>query len=390
MGRRDTGLVVLLLVTIVLLAALAGATADPDDRGDPRASTWVRSGEGTAALYWTLQDLGIAARRRTRPFLDADSLRGVVAVLAPATPPTEEEAGALAEHVRGGGTLVYAASPYAAHGAVLDSLGLATRGLEGVAVWSGESRGARPGPHRWTEGVGAVDGFQRVFHDTSAALRAPGVETLLTVDGAPAAVTWRMGAGRVIALADARPLRNGQLRTGGAALLFARAAAEVARGDTVWFDEYHHGFGGGAGAMTGILRHGGRVLPTGLWVQLLLAGALLLWAAGRRFGAPLPPPPLRRRSPLEHVEALAGAYRQAGARRTARRLLLAGLARRLGRRTPADEAAAAEMLGRMARQSPVGRDAAAQLERDFNRGPDAELVSLARGVDRYLDEVRRP
>jgi hypothetical protein len=48
------------------------------------------------------------------------------------------------------------------------------------------------------------------------------------------------------------------------------------------------------------------------------------------------------------------------------------------------------MLDRMARQGPVGREAAAQLEKDFKRGGDAELVSLARGVDRYLDEVRRP
>lgn len=391
MGRRDTGLVVVLLLVIVLLAALAGTAADPDDRDDPRASTWVRSADGAAALYWTLQELGVPVRRRTGPFLDEDSLRGVVAVLAPYEPLSAEEANAVAEHVRGGGTLIYAPGEFEVRGPVLDTLGLAPRWLRGVAVWTDSGRTARPPrPHPWTEGVGAVRGFQRAFHDTSAVLRTPGVETLLAVDGAPAALTWRMGRGRVVALADARPLRNGQLRESGAAVVFARAAADVARGDTVWFDEYHHGFGGNAGLMGGMMRHADRVLPTGVWVQLLLAVALLLWAAGRRFGAPLQPPPLRRRSPLEHVEALAGAYRQAGARRTARRLLVAGLARRLGRRVPADEAAQAEMLGRMARQSPVGRDAAAQLEKDFKRGPDAELVSLARGVDRYLDEVRRP
>jgi hypothetical protein len=240
--------------------------------------------------------------------------------------------------------------------------------------------------------MGAVDGFQRVFADSSRALRTgAGVETLLSVEGEAAAVTWRVGRGRVVALADARPLTNGALRESGAALLFARVAADVARGDTLWFDEYHHGYTNQSGGMvSGMLRYAGRVLPRGLWMQLLLAAALLLWAAGRRFGAPLPPPAARRRSPLEHVEALAGAYRQAGARRTARRLLLAGLARRLGRRAPADDAAAKEMLERMARRAPVGRDAAAQLERDFNRGADADLVSLARGVDRYLDEVRRP
>lgn len=391
MGRRDTWLVVVLLLVIVALSALAGATADPDDRDDPRASTYVRSGEGAAALYWTLEALDVPVRRRTQPFLDEDSLRGAVAVLAPQSAPSAEEVGALAAHVRGGGTLLVVPNTYERDTPLMDSLGLTPVWLEGIPAWSDETHAARAHPHRWTEGLAQVGGFQRAFADSAALLRRPGTETLLTVDGLPAAVTWPLGEGRVIAIADARPLRNDRLRTSGAAVLFARAATDEAGGDTLWFDEYHHGFdGGGDGLVGGMLRHGGRVLPTGFWVQALVAVALLLWAAGRRFGAPLPPPPLRRRSPLEHVEALAGAYRQAGAKRTARRLLLAGLARRLGRRAPADDAAAAEMLGRMARQSPVGADAAAQLEKDFKRGPDAELVSLARGVDRYLDEVRRP
>ena len=391
MGRRDTGLVVLLLFVIILLAALAGITADPDDRDDPRASTWVRSGGGAAALYWTLQDLGIQTRRRTSPFLDADSLRGVVAIISPVVPVSEDEAGAVAEWIRGGGTLLYVPHPYETKSALLDTLGIRADWLRGVQVWSADTRDARPRPHRWTEGVATVKGFQRILRDTADVLRRADADTLLVVEGQLAGLTWRMGRGRVVAFSDPGPLRNSQLKESGAATLFARVAADAARGDTLWFDEYHQGFdGGGSGMVSGMARHAWRTLPRGLLLQLLVAGALLLWAAGRRFGAPLQPEPVRRRSPLEHVEALAGAYRQAGARRTARRLLLAGLARRLGRRAPPDEAAAGEMLGRMARNSPVAQDAAAQLEKDFKRGADADLVSLARGVDRYLDEVRRP
>jgi hypothetical protein len=389
MGRRDAGLVVLLLVVLFALAALAGLTADPDDRKDPRASTWVRSENGAAALFWTLQDLGIQVRRRTGGFLDADSLRGVVAVIAPSTPLSEDEAGVAAEFVRGGGTLLYVPGAFETASPVMDTLGIRGDWLKGM--FNAETRDARPHPHRWTEGVAGVTGFRRVLRDTAGVLRGAGADTLLDVDGRPAALTWKLGAGRVIAFADAEPLRNGNLRTSGAATVFTRAAADVARGDTLWFDEYHHGFdGGGSGMVTGMVRHAWRTVSRGLMLQLLAGVVLLVWAAGRRFGAPLQPEPVRRRSPLEHVEALAGAYRQAGARRTARRLLLAGLARRLGRRAPPDEAAAGEMLGRMARLSPVGRDAAAQLENDFKRGTDADLVSLARGVDRYLDEVRRP
>lgn len=391
MGRRDTGLVVLLLVVILALAALAGLTSSPDDRKDPRASTWVRSENGAAALFWTLQELGVQVRRRTDPFLDADSLRGVVAVIAPSTPLSEKEAGVAAAFVRGGGTLLYVPGAFETRSALMDTLGIRSDWIEEIQVWSTETRQARPRPHRWTEGVTAVKGFKRVLRDTAGVLGRSGADTLLAVEGHPAAVTWKMGAGRVIAFSDAQPLRNGTMRESGAAAVFARAAADVARGDTLWFDEYHHGFdGGGSGMVTGMVRHAWRTLPRGLLLQLLAVAVLLVWAAGRRFGAPLQPQPVRRRSPLEHVEALAGAYRQAGARRTARRLLVAGLARRLGRRAPPDEAAAREMLGRMARLSPVGRDAAAQLEKDFEGGGETELVSLARGVDRYLDEVRRP
>jgi hypothetical protein len=388
-GRRDTGLVVLLLFAILLLAALAGITANPDDRADPRASTWVRSGSGAAALYWTLQDMGVTARRRTAPFLDADSLRGVVAVIAPSTPLSDEEAGAAVEFVRRGGTLVYVPGPYEMDGPMLDTLGVRAAWIRGVTPWSGETRQALPRPHRWTGDLDGVTGFQRVLDDTAGVLGR--ADTLLVLQGQPVAATWTLGQGRMVLFADPGPLRNGALKGSGAATFFARMAADEARGDTLWFDEYHHGFdGGGDGMVTGMVRHAWRALPRGMLVQLALAVGLLLWAAGRRFGAPLQPVPVRRRSPLEHVEALAGAYRQAGARRTARRLLLAGLARRLGRRAPPDDAAAGEMLGRMARHSPVAQDAAAQLERDFKRGADADLVSLARGVDRYLDEVRRP
>ena len=390
MGRRDTLLVVVLVVVILVLSAIASRGGSQPGRGDPRATTYGHGGGGTSALLWTLQELRIPAARRERPWL-GEPLPPVLVVLSPYQPPTEEEMSALAEHVRDGGTLLYAAGGFDFGLPAADTLGLRSRWLPGLSAWEDEGRAAAARRHRWTEGVRAVGGFRRVFDDSSRTLRgAGGVDTLLAVDGRPSVVAWRMGRGRVVAFADARPLTNEHLRGSGAALVFARAAADAARGDTVWFDEYHQGFGGEGSPLGALLEQVGRMIPRGAWMQLALAAALLLLLGGRRFGAPLPPPPLRRRSPLEHVEALAGAYRQAGARRTARRLLVAGLARRLGRRAPADEAAAAELLGRMARQSPVAREAAAEIERDFERGAQADLVALARGVDRYLDEVRRP
>jgi hypothetical protein len=87
------------------------------------------------------------------------------------------------------------------------------------------------------------------------------------------------------------------------------------------------------------------------------------------------------------VEALAGAYRQGGARRTARRLLLAGLARRMGRRVPR-EGTERDMLERLTAHPGAG-DAARTLRDEWRKGDTADLVSLSRDVDRLLEETRR-
>jgi hypothetical protein len=192
----------------------------------------------------------------------------------------------------------------------------------------------------------------------------------------------------VVAWSDPEPLTNDRLRTSGAAVALVRAAAAGAgpRG-TVWIDEYHHGYRDGGSAVGGTLRFM-RDRPWGhatLQWLLVALGTLLLF--GRRFGAPLQPPPARRRSPLEHVEALAGAYRQGGARRTARRLLLAGLARRMGRRVPR-EGTERELLERLTVHATAG-DAARALRDEWKKGDGADLVTLSRNVDRILEETRR-
>lgn len=390
MGRRDTILVAVLVVIIIALSALAGRKGADDDSTDPRASTFVRSEGGLAALYWTLQELEIPVARRTDPLLDADSLRGTLAIVSPLQALSEKEVSIVLEHVHRGGTLLFAATGYEYGGPAYDSLGLRPILLPGVNPFLGQDRAASPASHPWTASAPRVQGFRRGFESSSPALDRRGVQTVLAVDTFPVAITWPLGEGRVIALADARPLVNGRLKESGAALPIARALAEsVMDGDTVFFDEYHQGFSGDGNLLGGTMRMVRRFASGSMALQLLAAAALLLWVTARRFGTPHPPPPARRRSPLEHVEALAGAYRQAGARHTVRRLLLAGMARRLGRRAPPDERAAGEMLERMARHTPVGREVAGELEREWKRGESGDLVALTRGVDRLIDEVRR-
>jgi hypothetical protein len=297
---------------------------------DPRPSTYVAAPLGARALYDVLREVKIPISRRLEPFADAGPLKGPLAVLAPTEPPSAGEVHALAQWVRGGGTLIYAARR---RDPTLDTLGLGLRTLArdtGYAELLDRGRAATVAAGALTQGVGVVDGFRRGFEPASAALNHA---TVLAAAGAvPVVLDYRFGKGRVIAWSDAYPLVNHTLRRSRGALLFARTAADAAKGGTLWFDEYHHGFSSGGGTLAGLTRFLARqgAGHAALQVAVALLGLLLLF--GRRFGAPLPPPPTRRRSPLEHVDALAGAYRQAGAAQTARRLLMAGLARRLGRR----------------------------------------------------------
>jgi hypothetical protein len=382
--RRDLVLLGVLAAVVLALAILAGAGERGEGGDDPRPSTFLTSPDGAQALYWLLEELDLPVGRTLQPLVEGDPPRGALALLAPTRDLSPAEVHEVMERVREGDLLLFAAAPWG-RGPIHDSLGVLPRFAPGQHVLA-EGAAARARPHGWTEGVDTVSGFRAVFADTSPAFLRPGIDTLLVREGRAVAVTFPLGEGRVVALADVHPLTNARLRESGAAVLVARAAA--AAGDTLWFDEYYHGFRepeGGIGALRRLMA----VVPAGAWLQLLLLGVLALWAAGRRFGAPYPPAPRERRSPLEHVEALAGAYRQADARRTARHLLVAGLARRLGRRVPPDDRAAAEMLKRMARGSPATAPAAAELQREWERGREADLAALSRAVDRILEEVRR-
>jgi hypothetical protein len=385
-SRRDTVLAGILIVLVIGLALLAPGS----QRGaaDPRPTTFRNGPQGTRAVYLALEELQIPVERRMSAYVDADSLAGPLALLAPSESPTPAELRALVRWIEGGGTLFYAARP---GDATLDTLGLALQKLapDTLSGWNRSSWGgvvAAPRPHRWTEGVQGVPGVRFAFAASSRALRArPATPLLVAPGGQIVAAEIPRGRGRVIAWSDPAPLGNAALREDSdAALLFARAAAEV--GGTVRFDEYHHGYRGDGSVAAATLRFLRDTRPGHAVLQLAAAGLGLLLLLGRRFGSPMAPAPVRRRSPLEHVEALAGAYRQAGARRTARRLVIAGLARRL-RHPPPAEGAEAEFLEQLAARLPQGQDTAQALRAEWVRGTQGELTELARLADRLITQT---
>lgn len=392
-SRRDTIAVVVLIFLLGGLWLVATSTAGDGGLGLPKLSSFRTSPSGARALYLTLQELNVPTSRRLTPHpVEGSSTGGALALLAPTEPPTPRELARLHDWVRSGGTLLYAAS---SGDPTLDTLGLE---LELVAPGSfspletsgGEGVPVRTRPHRWTEGLETSATVRFAFTDSSRALSAAGAEPLLvSPSGDVAAVVFRRGEGTVVAWSDGGLLSNRALRAGSRPLVFVRAAAEAAAGgEPVVFDEYHHGYREGGGPVQATLRFARETGPGRAALQIAVAGFGLLLLLGRRFGSPVEVERGRRRSPLEHVEALSAAYQGANARTTARRLLVAGLARRLGRKLP-EATSATTFLERLADGLAMGHDETVRLLEDWREGEDADLTELARDVDDVVSAAKR-
>ncbi len=344
-GRRDRIVLAGLLGGLLVLGLLL-APRGTGDLTDPRASSYLSGPDGVRALHLLALELDFSVRRQLSSWSEDDP-PGLLLVVAPSEEPGPGALDALEAWVRGGGVLLHAAgseeSPIARHfGTTLESLG-----EEGVEATD-------------PDGV-RVAAFRRAFRDHE------GFTTLLRAGEAPVVVSRAFGAGRVELWADALPLTNARLRDGDQALLVARSFA-LGPGE-VRFDEYHHGFRGEGGPLPAALAFLGSEAG-GRWViQLAVAAFLLLLLEGHRFGAPRDPPPTTRRSPLEHVDAVSGAFQRAGARRTAARLILNGLERRLGARV-GDAETVAEL-----RRSWEGRD-------------DVDLAALCAAADDFEKEMK--
>jgi hypothetical protein len=145
----------------------------------------------------------------------------------------------------------------------------------------------------------------------------------------PVVLGIAVGKGRVVAVGDPYLFTNRLVRDGDAALILVRAVEWLGpgRGGRVVFDEYHHARTSSVGP--GPVRRAMLHTPLGrAALQLLFAGILVVLASGARPLTPRSRMRVERRSPFEHVGALARAYEQVRATRIASRRLLHGLRRR--------------------------------------------------------------
>ena len=287
--HRGTRVVVGLAALILALNLLtAGATVvtGGSGPGGPTSSSYATAGDGLAAYAELLARHGHPVDRLRTSLDEATLDPGTTLVIADPGTVTPEEVQALARFVGAGGRLIAAggdAAPVLA--------GLPGGGPEWDDAGVRSARVLAPAPEAATVTTveSAGGGSWR---------RAGGTLPLLGDGDRLLATVASVGAGRVVALADASPLQNRLLaRADNAAFALAAAGA----GRPVAFAEAQHGYGRGTGI--------GAIPARWRWALAggVLAALTWMWARGRRLGpaddVERPAPPPRR----AYVDAMAGA-----------------------------------------------------------------------------------
>ena len=351
--NASTGIVAGLAVLLVIALLLTPATQDV--RGT--LTSYSAAPGGARALHDLMQRLGWRVERRDVPLAHTLDTTAVYAVLAPPVLVTASEVHDLLQTVRAGAGLLVVVPE---GGPLADSLGVSHSRLGGVVARDDEAPEGfcpdsldRTGLITWPDGRinswwlesrrRADTVFLRVRSDsgrTSRSIADSAAEGRLVRLGMAG---FALGRGRVVAVADPDLLRNDVLRVcrwnaGPTAVAALHWLATTSSRHLV-FDEYHQNPNTEAAPMRAVRR----ALVAQPWgrmtLALAVAGLLLLAALGVRPIAPSPRVTIERRSPLEHVSALARAYAQAGATRLTVRRLVRGLRRRhaIGAATRGDD-----------------------------------------------------
>ncbi|MCY4572827.1 MAG: DUF4350 domain-containing protein [Gemmatimonadetes bacterium] len=431
------------ILLILGLGALAGYLTLPEGR---RSEEVVRSSlrttpDGVAALSRGIARLGRRTEPRLTPMAEAEPVRGTLVLLQPRLgilSPREMEA--LLDHVREGGTFIYAppvsrtgvpgttplmmvlgvmfpaderrmlpdsAVGYWATHPLTDGLPPANSPRFGFVVMpeeepdssaseagpdsadaEGRAEEAQPEPEAPRETDDELPELPPGFPDASDA--GPPVPLLTAHDSTGnelmATAEVPLGDGRIVILADAAPLANQAAADDPLAALIVRAAlAYTSETDTVFFDEFHQGISG-YGSRIQVLANFFLGSPGGLTLLSVIAVCFLYLACrGLRFGVPntaVAPADRERRSPLEHVSALGDLYRKAGSANTAALLMLSRLARSIRRPPPRDLDEAAALVREIEARS--GGDASLERVHEGLRSDPVDLTLVAAGVDEHL------
>jgi len=214
---------------------------------------------------------------------------------------------------------------------------------------------------------------------------------IAAVNGRPVVLRLHYPGGGTITLAsDAGWFRNQVWRDSDVPYVVLPLLIPVRRGRVVW-DEYHQGFGRESSSMAALTWDWLLQSPAG-WAILQLVAVGLVWLAvtAVRFGPARSVIERRRRSPLEHLEALAAGLESAADSDTAVQRIVAGLRRRLSRAGQVggpDLRAWLETL-ELVTTSPRGRSAVRRLRHLITQRGGEHALAAAQAVEDVWEELR--
>ncbi len=399
--RDEALLAVLTLAVLGMTVGLLGRARRPPVIRDERPSTFLAGPGGSRALLDAMQRLDISVRRfRLRPRELArieETPRQALFLLDPTIGLSGPEVTSLLGFGRRADLVLAGeeAEPlmkcfgYKTKRRFPDSLQVAR---PGTAI------GPRsPWVHVVLQPTGraAVADSSRAFDVAIVTCSVPSlarVDTLLASPGGQLVALRLTRADldrRVILVSDVELFRNRALRsTDAGPFVLSLVAGNY---DRVLFEEYHHKFGA-SGSLAGAVIVWSRNSPWGWLVwQAGIVGLVALLFGAVRFGQARPAIQRSRRSPLEHVRALATALAAARGHDVAIAAIVRGLRRRLlppALRTRGDWRQWLAHLGRSTR-SERGRAALATLETLTRPGqPSIAVLRAANAVEDLWEDQR--
>ncbi|MBM3473552.1 MAG: DUF4350 domain-containing protein [Armatimonadetes bacterium] len=323
-------------------------------------SAFRKNSSGCAALAELCRRVQPPLRVETliRPLEDLAKISGPLLILDPEEPFTSSELDEIVRWVEEGGVLIVAVQGLWDDPVALGPSGeptyVALTGALGLNVVQGRDELEQATPAARS---GLTEGVQRVAIRTQytlavatdqetqgeerrISLRANDLRPQLLADEKVVLGSFKHGKGEVYVSSDAEMFANAMLGREDNLQLVANLLWPLARQQTVYFDEYHHGFGEraetAAAADPGPLNRG--------LLLVVVAAAVFLYGKAVRFGAPVQVFDPRRRAAVEYVEALAGLFRRGEANQWALQKIGTALRRRLAVAVGLPASASAEAL----------------------------------------------